>query len=194
MTDEEGNNLSPATFSARLAYSELMSDFFPVPNLLLESFPAHIQPRKQWESSFAPLPEDTSSQIRDISTEFFNGLILESEIDLYKSMKVLSWQILLSTLLDLQHDQADFATVQNLQETVLAGRFSPFRVSIRTPFWSSPRMKGIDASRRLKVVLASRLMSTNKTDSCPFSRTRTLTQMTLLLTISCSPAHSLSNP
>jgi cytochrome P450 len=139
VTDENGNNASPATFSAHLAYRELMSNFFPLPHLLIESFPAHTQRRKQWGSSFALLPEDASSRIRDLSIEFFNGLVLESEIDLYKSMKVLSWQILLGTFLESYHDPAEFATVQNLQEAILAGQFSPFRVSIRTPFWSSPR-------------------------------------------------------
>ena len=49
--------------------------------------------------------------------------MLESKVELYKSMKVLSWQIILSTLLDLQHDRADVATVKTLQETILVGQF-----------------------------------------------------------------------
>jgi hypothetical protein len=51
--------------------------------------------------------------------------MLETEIDLYKSMKVLSWQILLSTFLEPHHDPAEFPTVQSLQEAILAGQFSP---------------------------------------------------------------------
>jgi hypothetical protein len=71
VTDENGNNPNSATFSAHLAYRELMSDFFPLPNLLIESFPIHTQRRKQWESSFALLSEDASSRIRDLSIAFF---------------------------------------------------------------------------------------------------------------------------
>jgi hypothetical protein len=90
VTDQDGNNPNPATFSAHLAYRELMSDFFPLPNLLIEGFPAHTQRRKQWESSFAQLPEDASSRVRDLSIEFFNSLVLESEIDLYSLPEIAS--------------------------------------------------------------------------------------------------------
>jgi hypothetical protein len=39
---------------------------------------------------FSLLPENAGSRIRELSVEFFKALTLESEIDLYKSMKVLS--------------------------------------------------------------------------------------------------------
>jgi cytochrome P450 len=169
LTDGDGKKLGPATFSASLAYSELMSDFFPQPNLLIESFPTHEEHRKLWESSFESFPKNARSQIRRTSIWFFKRLMLEPEVDLYKSMKILSWHILLGTVLNLREDDEDLEEIQRLQETILVGQFSLFRVSIRTPFWNSPRSKGIDASRILKNILVKRLLSMNKTHNCPFS-------------------------
>lgn len=169
VSDGNGNYPGPATFSASLAYNELMSDFFPQPNLLIENFPSHKQHRKLWESSFEAIPKDARSKIRGTSTWFFDRLMLEPEIDLYKSMKILSWHILLRTVLNLRDDDEDFEEIQRLQEEILVGQFSLFRVSLRTPFWSSPRSKGIDASKRLKNILTKRLLSTKKSPNCPFS-------------------------
>jgi cytochrome P450 len=88
-------------------------------------------------------------------------------------MKSLAWDLLFGIFLgiDRNKDRALFAKMGKLQEDLLRGQFSLFPVSIRTPLWSSPRSRGLDAVKTLEEILAQRLQVPSQDDSgssCPF--------------------------
>ncbi|KAK9243925.1 hypothetical protein V1506DRAFT_523244 [Lipomyces tetrasporus] len=91
-----------------------------------------------------------------------------STIDLYDSMKDLSWRVLLGTFLQLGPADKTYSEIATLQETLLRGQFSLFPVSVNTPFWQSPRAKAIKARAKLQTLLKDRMLSQEK--DCPFLR------------------------
>lgn len=164
----EGETIGPTTFASQPAYKELMADFFPLPNILLEDLPAHEEKRNSWNEHLESLPEDTAPVIRQIVAEHIGTLSHGYTIDLYDSMKDLSWHILLAIFLQLSPSDKQFGTVESLQETLLRGQFSLFPVSINTPLWRSSRSKGIDARRKLQALLKTHFAAGNS--GCPLLR------------------------
>ena len=164
------NILAQDTFATHPAYHELMSDFFPLPNLLLLDGERHRCARGAWDEHLSAFPADVKPAVREIVRGHI-GPWLGSDgkgtsVDLYESMKELSWKVLLGIFLDLKPTDKMYSTVESLQETLLRGQFSLFPVAVNTPFWRSPRSKGIDARRKLQSLLQQRISSQN--NHCPF--------------------------
>ena len=156
--------------SAGKAYDDLMAPFFPPPNLLLADGPSHQPMKDAWVSRMASLPAEIQSLAQETVLLHFRDIPSESTIDLYESMKGLSWKIILNIFMSSsdERDQAqkDAAEIESLQETLLRGQFSLFPVSISTPLWRSPRAKGLAARKKLQSMLKARVQKGNK--GCPF--------------------------
>jgi len=160
--------IGPGTFAVRPAYDELMSEFFPPPNLLLEDFPGHAAYRADWDQQLSSFPADVTPLIRDIVKEHIGSFTHGSTIDLYNNMKDLSWRILLGVFLQLSPTDKAFSSIESSQETLLRGQFSLFPVSVNAVFWRSPRSKGIEARRRLQTLLKDQIKAQDS--GCPFLR------------------------
>ncbi|KAL8932057.1 MAG: hypothetical protein Q9211_006553 [Gyalolechia sp. 1 TL-2023] len=152
--------------SSSQAYDELMAPFFPPPNLLLLDPPDHQQRKGAWLERMAVLNDDIRPLIHTQVRDHFRTIPSNSVIDLYESMKFLSWQILLPIF--IQRDDcgmgAGNAEIEALQEDLLRGQFSLFPISINTPFWRSPRSKGLQARQTLQALLQSKVDQ----GKCPF--------------------------
>jgi len=157
------------TFAVRPAYEELMSQFFPAPNLLLEDYPGHAAQRAQWDEQLSTFPADVAPLIRDIASEHIESLGHGSQIELYDTMKDLSWKILIGVFLNLDHTSKTFSTVESLQETLLRGQFSLFPVAVNSRFWRSPRSQGIEARQQLQSLLKQHIHS-QRAETCPLLR------------------------
>ena len=158
-------------FGASQAYEELMAPFFPPPNLLLSDLPAHEPMKKAWVVRMESLPGEFRVFIQDSVLEHFRSIESGTLIDLYESMKTLSWKILLGIFLFSSNEHGtsreDLAEIESLQETLLRGQFSLFPVSINTRFWRSPRAKGLEARKKLQETLRARVA--NAGTGCPFA-------------------------
>ena len=162
-------------FSAGKAYDELMAPFFHPPNLLLSDTPSHGPMREVWNQRMEILMASSMDKCHNLALAHFRGIDSGSIIDIYESMKALSWKLLLSIFLSNGEDSSsldiserdDFAEIEGLQETLLRGQFSLFPVSINARLWRSPRSKGLHARSRLASLLRNRILkSPNK---CPFA-------------------------
>ena len=157
-------------FGASQAYDELMAPFFPPPNLLLSDPPFHEPMKKAWRARMESLPESSRTSIESVARSHFQNIKSGSTIDLYESMKALSWKMILRMFLSSSemHDvsQEDLVEIESLQETLLRGQFSLLPVSINTRFWRSPRAKGLEARKQLQAVLKARVA--NGVPGCPF--------------------------
>ncbi|KAG9237304.1 cytochrome P450 [Amylocarpus encephaloides] len=165
---QRGQTVSPDTFASRPAYLQLMSDFFPSPNILLVDQPDHLSKRKSWDEQLSSFPADSSRTIRGIANDHFSAWRQGNRIDIYDSMKDLSWRLLLSVFLQLSPTDKAYSTVESLQETLLRGQFSLMPVSINTPFWRSPRSRGIEARQKLQTLLKDHIASQDS--GCPLLR------------------------
>ena len=158
--------------SAGKAYDDLMAPFFPPPNLLLADGTSHKPTKDAWVSRMAPLPAEIQSLVQETLLSHFRDIPSESTVDLYESMKALSWKLILSIFMSSSDErdraQKDAAEIESLQEDLLRGQFSLFPVSINTPLWRSPRAKGLAARKKLQSLLKARVQKGNK--SCPFAR------------------------
>ena len=156
--------------SAGKAYDDLIAPFFPPPNLLLADGSSHKPKKDAWVSRVASLPAEIQSIVQELLLSHFRDISSESTIDLYESMKALSWKLILSIFMSSsdERDQAqkDAAEIESLQEDLLRGQFSLFPVSISTPLWRSPRAKGLAAREQLQSLLKARVQKGNK--GCPF--------------------------
>ncbi len=159
-----------SSFGASEAYDELMAPFFPPRNLLLSDAPSHGPMKKNWTAKMRSLPESSRTLIQPIVHSHFQNTESGTAINLYESMKTLSWKIILGTFLSLsnKHDVTpeDLVEIEHLQETLLRGQFSLFPVSINTRFWRSPRAKGLEARRKLQELLEARVA--DGATRCPF--------------------------
>lgn len=164
----QGQTIGQDTFAVRPAYLQLMSDFFPTPNILLIDQPSHRSKRESWEEQLLFLPGDTSQTIHAIANNHFSTWSHSDSIDIYDSMKDLSWQVLLSVFLQLSPSDEAYSTVGSLQETLLRGQFSLMPVSIDTPFWRSARSRGIEARQKLQTLLKDHIASQDS--GCPLLR------------------------
>ena len=153
-------------FLVQPAYRELMTDFFPPPNILLSDPPDHGPKRELWNEHMASFSASSSSTIRQIVSDEVATWENGSTINLYKAMKSLSWRILLGIVLQLEPNHEAYSSIVSLQENVLRGQFSLFPVSINAPFWRSPRAKGIEARRKLEPMLKANVDS--QASGCPF--------------------------
>ena len=160
-----------SSLSAGKAYDDLMAPFFPPPNLLLADGPSHQPTKDAWVSRMASLPAEIQSLVQETLLLHFREIPSESTIDLYESMKALSWKLILSIFMSSsdERDRArkDAAEIESSQEDLLRGQFSLFPVSINTPFWRSPRAKGLAARKKLQSLLKARVQKGNK--GCPFA-------------------------
>ena len=165
---DEANTLR---LSAGKAYDDLMAPFFPPPNLLLADGPSHKLTKDAWISRMASLPAEIQSLVQETLLSHFRDIASESTVDLYESMKALSWKLILSTFMSSSDErdrvQKDAAEIGSLQEDLLRGQFSLFPVSISTPLWRSPRAKGLAARKKLQSLLKARVQQ--RTKGCPFA-------------------------
>lgn len=163
--DEKASSLS-----AGKAYDELMAAFFPPPNLLLSDPPSHRPMKVSWKARMATLPECCKPMVQETLLAHFKSISSGSTVDLYDSMKILSWDLILGIFMsaseDRQQAKIDGAEIELLQEDLLRGQFSLFPVSINTRLWRSPRSKGIAAREKLQSLLRARVK--NGTRGCPF--------------------------
>lgn len=150
--------------SAGEAYAELMGPFFPPPNLLLADSPAHAPMKTTWRTRMASLPAEMRPMIQKSVVEYFRGFRSGSTIDLYESMKELSWRLILGIF--MAASERDAAEIQALQEDILRGQFSLFPVTISAGIWRSPRAKGKAARKKLLTLLKARAQGGRK--GCPF--------------------------
>ena len=157
--------------SAGKAYDDLMAPFFPPPNLLFADGSSHQPTKDAWVSKMASLPAEIQSIVQETLLSHFRDIPSGSTVDLYESMKALSWKLILSIFISSsdERDQAqkDAAEIESLQEDLLRGQFSLFPVSISTPLWRSSRAKGLAARKKLQSLLRTRVQKGNK--GCPFA-------------------------
>ncbi|KAL8868881.1 MAG: hypothetical protein Q9174_004691 [Haloplaca sp. 1 TL-2023] len=155
--------------SAGAAYDELIAPFFPQPNVLLLDPPEHQQSKQIWVHRMQKVEGSIRSKVPNIVLDHFSHIQSGSRVDLYDSMKTLSRKILLSIFLstdeDQESDSADLENIEVLHEELLRGQFSLFPISVQTPFWRSPRAKGLDARRELESLLAAGVGQ----GRCPFA-------------------------
>ena len=159
-----------SNLSASKAYDELMAPFFPPPNLLLSDHLAHRALKDVWKSRMRVLISNIRSLTEEITLDYFRGIRSGSPIDLYESMKALSWNLILGIFLSNTANQRKAPGIgpemEALQEDLLRGQFSLFPVSINTRLWKSPRAKGLAARQKLQALLKVRLEK--EPHGCPF--------------------------
>ena len=164
--------LRPNTFAVGPAYRELMSDWFPAPNILMEDGLTHAEHKKQWKEQLSTLPSDTEMTTRETTRAFIKAtLIPGAPLDLYDILKTLSWDLILGVFLSVGRtaDQKTFSTIETRQEALLRGQFSLFPVSVNTPLWQSARSKGMKARQDLQVILAEHIDALEPS-TCPILR------------------------
>ncbi|MCJ1310472.1 hypothetical protein MMC25_004136 [Agyrium rufum] len=165
---EEGETISRETFAVAPAYRELMADWFPPPNLLLEDGETHAEKRRMWDAQLTDFPNHIARTVRAITEQHLEAWRSDAKLDLYEDLKALSWKILLSVFLDLVPSDKKHAEIEASQETLLRGQFSLFPVSVNTPFWRSARSRGLDTRKKLQGQLADHF---NKAEAnCPILR------------------------
>ena len=161
-----GESLSPESFVAKAAYRELMADFFPPPNILLLDSDVHRAKKQAWNKQLESFPTNIAPMAVDIAKDHFQSWTEGRAIDLYESMKDLSWRLLLGIFLQLCPGDKDYQLIESLQETLLRGQFSLFPVAVRAPLWKSPRYKAVEARKKLQGLLMEKISS--QADDCPF--------------------------
>jgi len=154
-----------SSLSAGKAYDKLMAPFFPPPNLLLADPPAHRPMKDVWKTRMESLPAKVHPIVQKTAVEYFRGFRSGATIDLYESMKELSWRLILGIFTAASEEDA--AEIEALQEDLLRGQFTLFPISINAKLWRSPRAKGKAARKRLQTLLKARVEDRAK--ACPFA-------------------------
>jgi cytochrome P450 len=165
-------------FSIGPAYRELMSDWFPPPNILLEDSQAHAQHKSAWKRQVETLPTDLEPKLRQIVSGFVRSSMVEgTKIDLYETLKTLAWKLLFGAFLNLdsESDESMYSKLERSQEALLRGQFSLFPVSVNTPFWQSARSKGLRSRQELQK-LFSKTISQQNPATCPLLRRQEVTK------------------
>ena len=142
-----------------------MAAFFPPPNLLLLDHPDQEEQKQSWTRRMDFFLNNCRPKVRDVISSQLRDIPSFTKIDLYETMKTLSWKILLS--LFVPDESSSESKIESLQEDLLRGQFSLFPVSIDAKFWRSTRSRGLDARKRLQTILASKVAG--KTGACPFT-------------------------
>lgn len=182
---DDGEIQEPA-FIAADAYGQLMDQFFPPPNLLLADGEEHSEKRNLWTKRFEGIENcpvfvqsskrsdsQWTKQVSDILAHTFGtatnrpadgGVPYDTAVDLYETMKVLSWRILLGIFLGLSdifeaspEEKEFFSRIQSLHEDLLRGQFSLMPVNVNVGFWKSPRSTGIKSRKLLQKLISERL-------------------------------------
>ncbi|MCJ1290019.1 hypothetical protein MMC34_001554 [Xylographa carneopallida] len=170
--DSKSSNSStqggPDTFAVGPAYHQLMANFFPPPNILLEDGSIHATNKERWKEQLSTFPADGTPRIREITRAHLRTFREGTSIDLYENLKDLAWKILLGIFLDLDTEDETYATIEKAQETLLRGQFSLLPVAVNMPFWQSPRSKGIKARHDLLPMLREQV--DKQKPSCPLLR------------------------
>jgi cytochrome P450 len=194
----KASSLPDDTFVAGPAYDQLLSDFFPLPNILLEDGPAHAMHKETWMDQLSTFPSDITPRVRAIAKKHVKSLLepttagsrlSDGKIDLYEALKSLAWEVLLDVFLDISPSSSPtttttnsssssttstntssdaFSTIESLQETLLRGQFSLFPVSIHAP--------GVWQSPRSKGIKARRdlqgklgeIINRQDASACPY--------------------------
>ncbi|KAL2048373.1 hypothetical protein N7G274_000284 [Stereocaulon virgatum] len=160
-----------ASLSAGKAYDDLMAPFFPPPNILLADPPAHQPMKHAWMAKMASMPDEIRPLIQETALLYFKEFKSGSTIDLYESMKELSWQLILGVFMsapsERQKAQKDQAEIESLHEDLLRGQFSLFPVGINLGVWRSPRARGLAARKKLQQLLKERVQKGMA--GCPFT-------------------------
>lgn len=162
-------------FSAAKAYDELMAPFFQPSNLLLSDPPSHGPMRQLWDARMHDIIMSSRARCQQMVQAHFREIESGSSVDLYESMKVLAWDVLLTTFLtdstpsSRKGEREDFRKVEQLQEVLLRGQFSLFPVSVNARLWRSPRSKGLQARKELELLFQDRMRTAP--NGCPFPPT-----------------------
>ena len=159
LNDSEG-------YEAGAAYDELMAPFFPSPNLLLSDGSKHADMRRTWDERMGSLSQRLAPLVRRQTEAHFSEPSI-AQVDLYESMKRLSWKLLLGIFLDLGPADKTFETMEKLQEDLLRGQFSLFPVTVNAGFWHSPRKKGKEAKKKLQTEILRHFKG--KGSACPLA-------------------------
>jgi cytochrome P450 len=181
-------DVAPETpiFAAGPAYNQFMAAFFPGPNILLQDGPEHSINKAKWSrwmSHIVLFSSGLETFIRRITAERFINSLRASlvqtsgQFDLYEHMKHIAWDLLIAIFLNIERleQSKGFREFVDLQEDLLRGQFSLFPVSINTPFYKSPRSKGLAAVKELQDRLTKRVYHLEKDPTmqdgrpvCPF--------------------------
>jgi hypothetical protein len=108
---------------------------------------------------------NSAATLSEIAREEVASWQLGLELDLYDRMKGLAWKMLLAVFLDLQPADPDYKNMVKWQEDLLWGQFS----LKNTPFWRSPRSRGLETRRKLQAILKRRIKMMQP--QCPFHST-----------------------
>ncbi|KAK0246733.1 hypothetical protein B0A54_17987 [Friedmanniomyces endolithicus] len=150
--------------------------------MLLEDGAQHRKHKRLWQTLFANVVGAANPLIRDVTLKAFvvplKKIPAAVPLDLYETLKTLAWDILLAIFLGVERDNVGGVSrnVENLQGTILRGQFSLFPAAVRTPFWTSPRSRGLKAVQDLEPAVRSLLRSqwessvSGKHETCPFTR------------------------
>ena len=158
LTDDDSG-----TYAVGPAYKELMRDWFPAPNVLLEDGERHRERKGVWGERVRGL--DVESGARGLVKGWVGALGKGmGKVDLYDSLKDLSWELLLGTFLSLKKGTDLYATIEQKQEELLRGQFSLFPVAADVYFWQSARSRGLRAVKDLGSLLAAEAPR-----GCPFA-------------------------
>ncbi|KAL8918391.1 MAG: hypothetical protein Q9172_005450 [Xanthocarpia lactea] len=126
--------------------------------------------KKSWVANMLSLPDTVRPLVHDIVLDHFKAIVPGASIDLYDSMKTLSWKILLGMFISTpgtDEEALESATIESLQEDLLRGQFSLMPVSMNLRLWQSPRSKGLEARKKLQSLLTARVRS--GAERCPFA-------------------------
>lgn len=160
--EARGDDVPP--YLAAPAYRQLMQDFFPPPNLLLQDGRTHERMQGPWKQCVHSWQSpNLRGGINRVASEFFDQMPRNLHINLYENLKQLSWKLFLSTFLDLSDSDPDFARFVMLHEDLLRGQFSLFPASVNVGFWHSPRKRAIDARKALQALISERLIERRPT-------------------------------
>lgn len=160
-------------FSAGQAYDELMAPFFKSPNLLLTDPPTHAAMRILWDERIRALVGRSRIKCQEVTLGHLRDMEPGSSMDIYESVKALSWKILLSVFVahtessipPLNTEQDDLRRIEVLQEDLLRGQFSLFPVSVNAKLWRSPRSRGLQARKELQSLFRARIQKAP--NQCP---------------------------
>jgi hypothetical protein len=155
-----------------------MADWFLAPNILMEDSITHSEHKQRWTEQLSTLPSDVETVARDITRTFVKSTLAPgTRLDLYESLKALSWDLILGVFLGLGRmtDQEKLEAVETDQEALLRSQFSLFPVSINTGFWQSARSKGLKARQDLQIMLAEHIQQ-QEPGTCPLLRQRHCTK------------------
>ena len=166
----DGSALEDATSSV-FAYRNIIADFFPAPNLLLEEGSQHQDHKEEWVKQMHKFNRESESDIQ-LTARYFIGKHFKegAELNLYDTMKKLAWDMLQGIFLssDREDKSSPFAEVERLQEEVFQAQNDSLPGFLISSLFSSPRSKGIHTRELLQKSLLSCARTQVREGTCPF--------------------------